>query len=101
MEIILCIFIIAFLLVTILCLILLLKNENTYKQHEIILTAIYNYRIDLHSKGIHYDFRVDYDDTEPYDKTFYRWWDWGYSNILPPDKFEILKPYIEERRQLL
>lgn len=27
--------------------------------------------------------------------TFYRWWDWGYTRILPKDKFEIIKPYLE------
>lgn len=99
MEIILRILIIAFLLVAILGLILLLKNENTYKQHKIILQAIYNYRIDLHSKGIHYEIRVNYDDMESYNKTFYRLWDWGYKNILPPDKFELIKPYIKKKRR--
>lgn len=38
---------------------------------------------------------VDYDDMENYVVTLWRLWDWGYTRILPKDKFEIIKPYIE------
>lgn len=40
---------------------------------------------------------VDYDDMEEYDDTLFRLWDWGYKRILPKEKFEIIKPYIEKR----
>lgn len=58
--------------------------------------AIYDYKIacikecnwdDLHS--------VKYKDMKDYMKTFWSFWDWGYTRILPKDKFEIIKPYIK------
>lgn len=73
---------------------MLVKNENAYKNRDIIIEAIYEYNIASNRYGD----RIDYADIEPYDDTLYRWWDWGYENILPPDKFEIIKPYIKNNR---
>ena len=69
------------------------KNENTYENITKIDHAIYDYKIDciLNEKQN----LVDYKDMEDYDKTFWRFWDWGYTNILPKEKFEIIKPYIK------
>ncbi len=36
---------------------------------------------------------------EGYDKTLWRWWDWGYKNILPKEDYELIKPYIQEKRK--
>ena len=72
------------------------KNENTYKNHIIITKAIYNYKIALIENGILEEGLVDYDDMRGYEATLFRFWDWGYKNILPKDKFEIIKPYIKE-----
>ena len=69
-----------------------LKNQNTYNQRIKIQTAIYEYKIDMLNNGK--PELVSYDDMEMYGKTFYRLWDWGYKKILPKDKFEIKKPYI-------
>ena len=70
------------------------KNLNTCKQQQKILFAISEYRC----KCIRYGFEpnVDYDDMEDYDSTLFRFWDWGYTNILPKEKFEIIKPFIKE-----
>lgn len=73
---------------------MLVKNENAYKNRDIIIKAIYEYNIASNRCGD----RIDYDDIEPYDDTLYRWWDWGYENILPSDKFEVVKPYIKNNR---
>lgn len=71
---------------------LLIKNEHTFRNQLIILEAIGEYsRIQI-SKEL--DFEVELIDMEPYAKTLFRLWDWGYTRILPKDKFEIIKPYI-------
>ena len=69
------------------------KNENTYKNVTKISKAIYDYRVDciLNKRQK----LVDYKDMEDYDKTFWRFWNWGYTRILSKDKFEIIKPYIK------
>lgn len=69
------------------------KNDNTYKNHMIIYYAIREYRrhcIDHNSVAL-----VHYEDVEAYDTTLNRLWDWGYTRILPQEKFEIIKPFIK------
>lgn len=69
------------------------KNENTYENIARINHAIYDYKVDcmLNERQE----LVDYKDMEDYMKTFWRFWDWGYTRILPKDKYEIIKPYIK------
>ena len=85
----------------------LLKNRNTFKNHSKISNAIYAY-IDHESDRAYkeavcdkkdfyecYKPKVYFDDMEDYNVTYQRWWDWGYTRILPPDKFEIIKPFLD------
>ena len=69
------------------------KNNNTYKNHKIIIDAIHLYLI----YSIHNGERIEvtYDDMEDYDTTFRCVTDWGYKHILPNDKFKIIEPYIK------
>ena len=77
------------------CCYFLLKNKVTIKNHFIIINAI----------GRYLDYCIDNDieplvyfyDMEFYDKTLYRWCDWGYIRILPYDKYEVIEPFIDER----
>lgn len=81
----------------------LIKNEVTCRNHIKIIDAIYEYSINSLNK----DFNnwqpgqpqpwnlVDTSDMENYDATLYRFWDWGYTRILPPDKFELIRPFIK------
>lgn len=69
------------------------KNKITYENVLKINEAIYVYQIDCIKNGT--SSIVDYDDLEDYDKTLWRLWDWGYTRMLPKDKFEIIKPYIK------
>lgn len=78
------------------CILMLAKNKNTFHMRKIIIDAIYRYQINQFYNG-NFLINVDYDDMEEYDATMYRLHDWGYKNILPPDKFEIIKPYIGRR----
>lgn len=86
-----------FILALFLCLVSLAKNNNTFKNHTIIIDAIYKYKMDCISKME--CARVDYYDMEPYYETLKRVFDWGYKKILPPEKFEVIKPYIEEEKK--
>lgn len=74
-----------------------LKNEITFKNHMKLLCAIerFGQTVDIEECD-----KVSslIDHMEAYDKTLWRWWDWGYKNILPKEDFELIKPYIKKRR---
>lgn len=77
---------------------------NTSKNQLIIAAAIFAYQnrmCDEHdwTSSETVEFAVTYDDMESFDDTDKRWWDWGYTRILPPDKFEIIKPYIQDKKR--
>lgn len=84
-----------YLIVLVLCLIggaiAMLKNEYTAYMRMKIFDAIISYQLNRDFFGR----IVSLNDMEDYDSTFYRWWDWGYTRILPPEKFEIIKPWIK------
>ena len=83
------------------CIMLLIKNFVTSLNHKIILDAIYEYRRNAIEMGT-YDIAkmlVDYTDVEYYSITLLRIWDWGYTRILPPEKFEIIKPFIKGEKR--
>lgn len=72
------------------------KNQNTAKNQIKILNAITDYQNDCVKKDMYKEaLNVTIQDKEDYDKTFWRLWDWGYTRILPEDKYEIIKPYIK------
>ena len=79
-----------------------IKNDVTFRNQTVISTAVHLYRLQtIHDPVARLDplgirFEVDYDDIEDYDKTLFRLWDWGYTRILPPEKYEIIKPYIRK-----
>lgn len=76
--------------------ILLFKNENTYKNRGIINQAIHTFlmeKIKNHTCK-NEDFTL-WDAVEPYEATMWRLWDWGYTRILPKEDFELIKPYIQ------
>lgn len=72
-----------------------IKNNVTHFNRMLVLNAIYLYRRDLIEQDKYDEAQVNMDDMESYDKTLWRLWDWGYKRILPPEKFEIIKPYID------
>ena len=91
LEMFLKIFLIVLVLCLIGCAIALLKNECTAYMRMKIFNAIVSYQLNRDFFGL----IVSLNDMEDYDSTFYRWWDWGYTRILPPEKFEIIKPWIK------
>lgn len=89
-------------LIVLFCVLLMAKNDNAYKNRMKISQAIYDRQQALIRKAYNYDdpefFKiarlVNYSDIECYFKTVFRLWDWGYTRILPEDKFKLIKPYI-------
>ena len=86
-------------LALIFCIVMMIKNEVTCRNQIAIANAIFDYRMDVctnhdFAKSDVPAYEVTWDDMEHYDKTLWRLWDWGYTRILPADKFEIVKPYI-------
>jgi hypothetical protein len=57
-----------------------------------------DYNIDRINRGLGIDWDLYFNDIEPFERTVFRLWDWGYKRILPKDKFEIIKPYLKKGR---
>jgi hypothetical protein len=74
---------------------ILIKNDYTLKNTLIIVHAIGDYQLDCIENDTNME--VDFEDMEDYNDTLLRLWDWGYTRVLPKDKFEIIKPYISEK----
>lgn len=79
------------------CVFGLIRNEVVGSQRSRIIDAIHKYHLDCLRKDV--EECVSYCDMETYDDTMLRFWDFGYTNILPKDKFEIIKPYIDDYKQ--
>lgn len=71
------------------------KNNNTYKNHMIILNAIakYNWAAILEDQC---DKRIKYACIESYYKTLFNLFDWGYKNLVPRDVYKRIEPFIDK-----
>lgn len=88
-------------LMVIWCIISIIKSFIDARNREIIIDAICEYSLQLIKEG-HYDisaFPVKYEDMEDFIATNNRFWDWGYTRILSPEKFELIKPYIKPYKE--
>lgn len=91
-----------YLTITAFCIVMLFKNYNTYKNRLIINDAIHERHVayirsayDYNNPDLLDDAKlVDYCHKESYTKTLFRLWDWGYTHILPKEKFELIERYI-------
>lgn len=77
--------------------IFIVKDFNTLAQRNKIRNAIREYRIRCFINDS--ELKVMFEDLEPYDKTLFRIWDWRCSRILPIDKYELIKDYINHTRE--
>lgn len=77
---------------------LMVKNNVTYKNMLIIFHAIDEYQTIQRLLGRCNCILVSFDDMRSYDATLLRFWDWGYARILPPEKFRIVEPYILKKK---
>lgn len=70
------------------------KNINTFYMRKLIINAISKYKACCFRKNVKAE--VNYDEIEPYSMTMLRLWDFGYENILPKSKYELIKNFIEK-----
>ena len=73
---------------------MLFKNENTFRNMEKIIDAIYIYQLKCLTDGS--STAVDYYDMRSYGHVLFRFWDFGYKHILPEEKFKLIEPYIKK-----
>lgn len=87
------IFINVFILIAIV--ILYFKNNNTYKNHIILLNAIaeHNRAAILEDQC---DKCISYECIESYIKTLFNLFDWGYKNLVLRDVYKRIEPFIDE-----
>ena len=71
------------------------KNNNTYKNHIILLNAIAE-----HNRAAMLEDRCDkwisYECIESYYKTLFNLFDWGYKNLVPRDVYKRIEPFIDK-----
>ena len=73
--------------------VMLAKNQNAYKNRTLLLNAISKWGMGNNNVSIR-EFEEMLDSMEAYESTLFRLTDWGYTKILPTDKYEKIKDYI-------
>lgn len=89
------IYILEFLLLALLLsIVMLFKNHNTFKNHNKVSKAIYNYNayVIWNEKEFENEL-IEYDCMESYDKTLFRLYDWGCQRIVSKDVYEKIESY--------
>lgn len=92
-------------LFTIILIYFILKNEVTFRNHNKIIHAIYDYWCSYIEK--YGDFPVNpnhisydpFECMESYEKTLFRLWDWSCKRIVDKDTYEKIKPYLKHKRR--
>jgi hypothetical protein len=74
------------------CIFLVVKNIRTYDVRSKVATAICQYRID---NDVSVSYWINTDRMEDYNKTLFRFWDWGYKRIVPKEIYNRIKDYIK------
>ena len=73
------------------CFYILIKITNDDKNFDKIFKAIYRYAEDTKD----YITAIEIlNSMEDFEKTVFRFWDWGCKNILPKRYFKVIEPYI-------
>lgn len=86
-------FILVMLIIVALDIILIVKDEITYRKRRKIIDAIHEY----HNNCFVFNEkeRVGYGDLHNYYAAVFRFWNWSYTSIIKKDKLKIIKPYIQ------
>jgi hypothetical protein len=71
---------------------MLIKNDNTLRQHCKIINAIAEYGA---ATGAYSNAKFFFGEMESYDETLYRLFDWSCKKIVPAYIYETIKPYLE------
>ena len=72
---------------------MMIRNEIAYKQFVRLTNAVYAYINECIMQEIQPV--VHYSDFADYDEIASDIWDWSDKGILPPDKYEIIKPFLK------
>ena len=75
------------------CFVMIAKNKITYKNITLLHNAISKWGMDNINVSVE-EYREMLDSMESYESTLFRLTDWGYTKILPADKYEKIKDYI-------
>ena len=86
---------IAYMLLLVFALVIIVKNQNALKQQLEILHAIRDYNMHCIETN-EFSKMIEVEEMEAYEATLFRLWDWGCTRILPPEKFELVKPYLQK-----
>lgn len=77
-------------------LVMLYKNHVTYRNLTIIGKAILLYNLHQIETGSYKQAGfMDYCEIKDYYKVLFDHFNWGYKNLLPPDKYALVEPYID------
>lgn len=74
----------------------LVKNEVTFKNHKKIINAISSFAKENNEYEIGIALMHSMED---YNKTLWRWWDWGCTRILKKEDYELIRPYLRKGKQ--
>lgn len=75
---------------------MILRMSVVSHNYDVIIEAIYQYRIHCIEKHMFPEMdSIRYSDMKNIERTLFCFWDWGYTRILPKDKFEIVKSYVK------
>lgn len=80
-------------MIMIIDIVLVVRNNHVYRIGSRIIDAIYLYNKDCIDSG-NYDDVIEYDVMTDYDKAILRIWDWSYTNIVSKEAFEKIEKYI-------
>ena len=73
---------------------MLVRVRVAYRNQMRVCDAIYMYNLRCIRRGVVSE--VYFDDMEDYSETVYRLFDFGCERILPPEKYLIIKPFLEK-----
>ena len=80
------------------CTYILIRMCVAYENRAVMYESIYAYIRDMTKRG-EFNYEVGYYDMEPFHATVLRLFDFGCTNILPKEQYEIIKPYIDKVKE--
>lgn len=87
------------LVMLLICIVASIKAYVTHKQFTKILEAIGAYNIACIRAG-NYEGMLEYNCIGKSKKIFFNPFDWGHNNILSPDEYSLVEPYIDKKANL-
>ena len=75
---------------------MMVRNEYVFNNHMKIAQAINRY---ADSTGDYEMALTLFARVEGFNKTLWRWWDWGCKHLLPKEDYELIRPYLQKGKQ--